>query len=124
MQAAALLLRGSATRVTGFAEWLHARLGAWAAAERGRFTLWLPMFMGAGIVVYHALRFEPPAWPIAIILPGAVIAARIARRLPAARAHANRAGPGHGHPEGKPDAPLRVVFPGAQRGYGARHRAP
>ena len=38
---------------------------AWAdilAAEQGRFALWLPVFMGAGVLAYDALRAEPPAW--------------------------------------------------------------
>ena len=35
---------------------------AWAEAERGRFALWLPVFMGAGVVQYFALRYEPDLW--------------------------------------------------------------
>ena len=31
-------------------------------AERGRFALWLPVFMGAGVLAYYALRQEPPDW--------------------------------------------------------------
>ena len=31
-------------------------------AEHGRFALWLPVFMGAGVLAYYALRFEPPPW--------------------------------------------------------------
>jgi competence protein ComEC len=31
-------------------------------AERGRFALWLPVFMGAGVLAYYDLRFEPSAW--------------------------------------------------------------
>src|SRR4051812_48404532 len=42
------------------------RLGRLAAtlaeAERGRFVLWLPVFMAAGVLLYYDLRFEPPAW--------------------------------------------------------------
>jgi len=51
--------------------------------------LWLPMFMGSGIVAYHALRFEPPHWPAAVVVLAAAIAARLARLarpLPAASA--------------------------------------
>ncbi len=33
-----------------------------AEAERGRFVLWLPVFMGVGVLVYFALHAEPPAW--------------------------------------------------------------
>jgi len=39
--------------------------GVWhslLAAERGRFVLWLPVFLGAGDALYFALRTEPPAW--------------------------------------------------------------
>jgi competence protein ComEC len=39
--------------------------GSWdrfAEAERGRFALWLPVFMAAGLLTYYALRAEPPAW--------------------------------------------------------------
>lgn len=31
-------------------------------AERGRFFLWLPVLLGAGIALYFALTFEPPGW--------------------------------------------------------------
>ena len=31
-------------------------------AERGRCVLWLPVFMGIGVLVYYALRTEPPPW--------------------------------------------------------------
>src|SRR5579884_1981368 len=39
--------------------------GVWhalLAAERDRFVLWLPVFLGAGDALYFALRTEPPAW--------------------------------------------------------------
>ena len=45
---------------------------AWAAAadwaralpeaERGRFGIWLPVFMAAGVLIYLGLHAEPPAW--------------------------------------------------------------
>jgi len=35
---------------------------AWAQAERGRFALWLPVGMTAGVVWYFALLAEPPVW--------------------------------------------------------------
>ncbi|HEY8290280.1 MAG TPA: ComEC/Rec2 family competence protein, partial [Acetobacteraceae bacterium] len=34
----------------------------WLEQERERFVLWLPVFMGAGVLAYYALRFEPPVW--------------------------------------------------------------
>lgn len=37
-------------------------LGAWLEAERGRFVLWLPVAMIAGILFYFSLKFEPPLW--------------------------------------------------------------
>ena len=33
------------------------------AAEGERRLLWLPVFFGAGIGFYFALRVEPPLWP-------------------------------------------------------------
>lgn len=42
---------------------LAAALGDRLAAERGRLALWLPVALGAGILVYFGLRSEPsPAW--------------------------------------------------------------
>lgn len=35
---------------------------SWREAEAGRFALWLPVFMGAGVLAYFSLRFEPPVW--------------------------------------------------------------
>jgi competence protein ComEC len=35
-------------------------LAALTEAERGRFVLWLPVFMGIGVLSYYALRAEPP----------------------------------------------------------------
>ncbi len=46
-------------------------------AERGRWILWLPVFLGFGVAVYFALPAEPPAWlapaglaALAFVLPG------------------------------------------------------
>jgi len=36
--------------------------GSLAEAERGRFVLWLPVFMGAGVLAYFAQSAEPPSW--------------------------------------------------------------
>lgn len=35
---------------------------AWAEAEHGRFALWLPVGMTAGVVWYFSLLEEPPSW--------------------------------------------------------------
>jgi competence protein ComEC len=48
----------AAGRSTGIGE----RVRAWADAERGRFAPWLPVCMGAGVVLYFSLRLEPPLW--------------------------------------------------------------
>ena len=37
-------------------------IAGWRESEAGRFALWLPVFMGAGVLAYFSLRFEPPAW--------------------------------------------------------------
>ncbi len=45
--------------------WLEAVAGAlagWIAAERGRFTLWQPVLMAAGVAGYFSLTVEPPWW--------------------------------------------------------------
>ena len=39
-----------------------AALDAWLDAERERLAVWLPVFMGAGVLAYYALRFEPAPW--------------------------------------------------------------
>src|SRR5487761_537692 len=70
-------------------------LGAWLAgnlaAERARWPLWLPGFMGAGIGVYFWLSFEPSIWlgPALLMLGLAAVALawrRAAWRWPAAAA--------------------------------------
>ena len=61
-------------------------MARWAEAERGRFVLWLPVFMGAGTLFYLGLRAEPPGWAgIAVALPAA-LAGILARPWPIARA--------------------------------------
>ena len=66
------------------AAWLE----VWLAAERGRFALWLPVCMGIGVVVYFALRSEPPAWVGAAIALPAMIPAVMLRSHPVPRAAA------------------------------------
>ncbi|MSP01781.1 MAG: ComEC family competence protein [Acetobacteraceae bacterium] len=59
--------------------WAHGWLAAWwdrlREAEQGRFVLWLPVFMGAGVLAYFDLRFEPPPWLAAKIAAAAFAAA-------------------------------------------------
>jgi competence protein ComEC len=59
---------------------------AWLAAERGRFALWLPVFMGIGIVCYFALRSEPPLWLGMLVALPAVAGALLLRQHPLPRA--------------------------------------
>src|SRR5205823_7375686 len=57
----------------------------WLAAERGRFALWLPVFMGAGDLAYFAPRSEPPGWAgMALFLP-CLAAALLCRPWPMLR---------------------------------------
>ncbi len=65
-----------------------ASLEGWLAAERGRFTLWLPVFMGIGVLGYFSLRVEPPWWLGATAAAPAVIAALLLRPWPVPRAAA------------------------------------
>ncbi|MBV9756310.1 MAG: ComEC/Rec2 family competence protein [Alphaproteobacteria bacterium] len=58
----------------------------WLAAERGRFALWLPVFMGAGDLAYFSLRGEPPGWAGAALLAPSLAAALLARPWPLLRA--------------------------------------
>ncbi len=37
-------------------------MAAIVEAERERLVLWLPVFMGVGVLAYYALHAEPPAW--------------------------------------------------------------
>ena len=54
----------------------------WIEAERGRFALWLPVFMLAGDALYFALLAEPPAWAGPVALGAAVVATALGwRRL-------------------------------------------
>src|SRR5215469_8434123 len=66
---------------------LHRRLGdgwRWLAAnliaERERWALWLPVFVGVGVGIYFSLTFEPTHWlgatALALAMSGAVVAYR------------------------------------------------
>jgi competence protein ComEC len=57
------------------AAWLE----AWIAAERGCFALWLPVFMGAGVLGYFALGSEPPVWAGASVALPAILGVLLAR---------------------------------------------
>lgn len=74
---------GDATPVStsarrGVASWLIDNL----TGERGRWPLWLPAYMGAGIGAYFWLTFEPPYWiaPAGLVLGG--LACIATRRVP------------------------------------------
>ena len=70
-----LLPAWSARILTGISERL--------AAEGERRLLWLPVFFGAGIGVYFALKVEPPLWPgVATAIVGAGLSFAL-RRHPA-----------------------------------------
>lgn len=59
--------------------------GDWLAIERGRFALWLPVFMGAGDLAYFCPRAEPPHWAgVALFLP-CLAAALLCRPWPILR---------------------------------------
>jgi len=49
------------------------------AAERDRWFLWLPVFLGAGIGIYFSLTLEPPLWIGLALGVLAILAAAIAR---------------------------------------------
>jgi competence protein ComEC len=63
-----------------------ARVQSWVATERDRLPLWLPVFMGTGILCYFALRAEPPAWLGAAVAIPAVFAAMLLGSRPVLRA--------------------------------------
>src|SRR5258708_4883900 len=50
-------------------------------AERDRWFLWLPLFLGSGIGLYFTLTDEPPLWLGLVVAPLAVAAALFARRF-------------------------------------------
>jgi competence protein ComEC len=62
---------------------LRRSLDTIAEAERDRCVLWLPVFMGVGVLLYYALRAEPPAWIGAkFAVAGFVAALASPNRLP------------------------------------------
>jgi competence protein ComEC len=67
------------------------RAARWALdellAEKERWPLWLPAFLGAGVGVYFALKIEPPLWLGPAIL-AAALAAILASRESGSRAAA------------------------------------
>jgi competence protein ComEC len=60
---------------------MKAALDSWLDTERERLAVWLPVFMGIGVLGYYSLRFEPAFWlgpvialpmvALAVLLPGA-----------------------------------------------------
>ncbi|MBM3564908.1 MAG: ComEC family competence protein [Alphaproteobacteria bacterium] len=54
-------------------ERVGSRLAANFAAERGRWGLWLPVFVGSGVGIYFALPAEPPWWAGGLALAGAAL---------------------------------------------------
>jgi competence protein ComEC len=61
---------------------LIAALRDWLEQERERLPLWLPVFMGAGVLAYYDLRFEPALWIGPVTCAATVLAAVL---LPAGR---------------------------------------
>jgi competence protein ComEC len=51
-----------------------------AAAERPRWSLWLPVFLGAGAALYFALPAEPPGWSGPALLAAAIVLGWAGRR--------------------------------------------
>ena len=67
-------------------QWLAANF----IAERERWALWLPVFVGVGIGIYFWLTVEPPLWLglllVALTMPAAVTAYQLQRGTIAALA--------------------------------------
>jgi competence protein ComEC len=59
-------------------------LAAWVEAERGRFSLWLPVAMAIGILIYFNLSTEPPLW-VGFVLLVPLLPLVVFWRHPAAR---------------------------------------
>ena len=59
---------------------LYAALEALADRERAQLAVWLPVFMGAGVLTYYALRWEPWMWSGAVVAaPAIALAAALPR---------------------------------------------
>src|SRR5689334_20741506 len=76
-----LLFAAALRMLTRPFSWLAARI----AAERDRFTVWLPVFMGAGVLAYFSLRVEPPVWAGAAGLGPALAVWVVGRHFAAVR---------------------------------------
>ncbi len=63
-----------------------ALLHAWIDAERGRFALWLPVCLGAGVLLYFARPAEPAWWPAPAAAALALALAILGWRRPVPRA--------------------------------------
>jgi competence protein ComEC len=50
------------------------------SAERDRWFLWLPAFLGTGIGLYFSLRVEPPLWLALVLAALAIVVVATARR--------------------------------------------
>ena len=59
---------------------LSSRFDDWREAERGRFVLFVPVAMSAGVVAYFELSAEPPAWIAGVTLATALGLALALRR--------------------------------------------
>ncbi len=75
------MFRVAATRwATAGAGRLRLCLEMATAAQRGRLALWLPVFMGAGVLLYFSLGFEPAVWAGGVIAVPAGVAAVLVPR--------------------------------------------
>lgn len=58
---------------------LPGRTLAVLAAERGRWALWLPFFVGTGVAGYFRLPLEPPIWVVPALFSAAIAGALVLR---------------------------------------------
>ncbi len=71
-------------RLGAFAPLLRLELGTRLMAERDRWPLWIPVFLGAGTALYFGWASEPPVWLGPLVLGCAAAVTAAARRRPAA----------------------------------------
>jgi competence protein ComEC len=64
-------------------QWTASHWTAFAAAESGRFILFLPVCMAGGVIAYFAWPREPPAWPAALMAAICLIAGLLRIQWPA-----------------------------------------